>query len=382
MGCRLYGHNAEHFVSRRQILGSSREYYHWRTQWRLKVTDGYKPTEPGTDYGPSVFEDDFNFLDFEKWRHEITLGGGGNWEFQFYHNNRSSSFVSGGNLHLKPVLTTEYLGISDKQLINGALIDLWGNSPGFQCTANAYFGCVRSSDGKNIVNPIMSAQLRTHQSFSFRYGKVEVRAKLPRGDCHAYGGWPASGEIDLMESRGNAPGYHGQGVDTVASTLHWGPYWKYNKHSLTTANYTLPYGKTFADEFHVFTLEWTPEFIRTMSKSLWEFGGFEESSLLNPWRGAKRNAPFDQKFYIIINLAVGGTNNYFPEEPITCTGNRDLNTTVCSLDNRKPWKNTSPTAPKDFILRKQEWYPTWFDSKGSNAQSEFLIDYIRVYPMA
>ncbi len=63
---------------------------------------------------------------------------------------------------------------------------------------------------------MQSAAVRTVESFAFTYGRVEVRAKLPRGDWlwpaiwllpkwHQYGDWPTSGEIDIMESRGNAP---------------------------------------------------------------------------------------------------------------------------------------------------------------------------------
>lgn len=52
-----------------------------------------------------VFEDNFDFLDFDKWRHDITLAGGGNWEFQVYDNNRTTTFVKDGKLNIKPVLT-------------------------------------------------------------------------------------------------------------------------------------------------------------------------------------------------------------------------------------------------------------------------------------
>ena len=83
-----------------------------------------------------------------------------------------------------------------------------------------------------MLNPIQSARLRTANSFSFKYGRVEIRAQLPRGDWiwpaiwmmpryNAYGGWPASGEIDIMESRGNAPGYPLGGHNAYGSTLHW-----------------------------------------------------------------------------------------------------------------------------------------------------------------
>ena len=78
----------------------------------------------------------------------------------------------------------------------------------------SFYGCERQGDGTNILNPISSARLRTSNSFAFTYGKVEARAKLPRGDWlwpaiwmlplkQEYGLWPTSGEIDIMESRGN-----------------------------------------------------------------------------------------------------------------------------------------------------------------------------------
>lgn len=87
----------------------------------------------------------------------------------------------------------------------------------------------------------MSARLRSVKSFSFAYGRLEIKAKLPKGDWiwpalwllpkdQAYGKWPASGEIDLMESRGNAPGFSAGGYDSFASTLHWGPSWDLNQY--------------------------------------------------------------------------------------------------------------------------------------------------------
>jgi beta-glucanase (GH16 family) len=82
-------------------------------------------------------------------------------------------------------------------------------------------------------------------SFAFKYGRVEVRAKLPKGDWiwpaiwmlpkhNAYGTWPASGEIDIMESRGNGASYPLGGNDAFGSTLHWGPYYGMNGFPKTT----------------------------------------------------------------------------------------------------------------------------------------------------
>ena len=57
-----------------------------------------------------IFEDNFDKLDFKKWQHEITMGGGGNWEFEMYQNRRQNSFVKDGVLYLQPTLTTDAIG--------------------------------------------------------------------------------------------------------------------------------------------------------------------------------------------------------------------------------------------------------------------------------
>jgi len=91
----------------------------------------------------------------------------------------------------------------------GYTYELWGGSPADECTGNFFYGCSRTSDGNHYINPVMSGKLTTVNSFSFTYGRVEVRAKLPKGDwlwpaiwClpryNEYGEWPASGEIDIM----------------------------------------------------------------------------------------------------------------------------------------------------------------------------------------
>ena len=124
----------------------------------------------------------------------------------------------------------------------GTVLELWGSEPANLCTGNQWYGCRRETYLPNIINPIQSARIRTVNSFSFRYGRLEVEAKLPRGDWiwpaiwllpryQAYGGWPASGEIDLMESRGNTGLYNGGvhvGVNQVGFTQHYGPYWPMN----------------------------------------------------------------------------------------------------------------------------------------------------------
>jgi beta-glucanase (GH16 family) len=159
-----------------------------------------------------VFYDEFDKLDFKKWRHDLTLAGGGNNEFQIYDNNRTTTYTNNSILFIQPVPTDEKIGASAVR--NNSVYEMWGGSLGDFCTAPFNNGCKRQSDGVQYINPVFSGKLTTVESFTFTYGRVEVNAKLPKGDWlwpaiwlmpryFEYGGWPTSGEIDIMESRGN-----------------------------------------------------------------------------------------------------------------------------------------------------------------------------------
>jgi len=141
-----------------------------------------------------------------------------------------------------PTLTEDAIGLSTMQT---GSVNIWGGSPADMCTMNAFYGCERSAAGSgNYINPVRSARLRTVGKLEFQYGRVEVKAKLPKGDWiwpaiwllpanNEYGSWPASGEIDIMESRGNDVSYASGGHNKFGSTLHWGPDWSNNRYSLT-----------------------------------------------------------------------------------------------------------------------------------------------------
>lgn len=76
--------------------------------------------------GDLIFEDTFDTLDFSKWQHEMTLGGGGNWEFQWYLNNRSNSYTENGVLYLTPTLTSDAIGEAGLTSLN---INIHGGTP-------------------------------------------------------------------------------------------------------------------------------------------------------------------------------------------------------------------------------------------------------------
>jgi beta-glucanase (GH16 family) len=323
-----------------------------------------------------VFYDDFDELDLSVWSHEITLGGGGNWEFEWYTNNRSNSYVRDSILYLKPTLSSEQFGNQGLQTMD---LNIWGSTPADMCTGNAFYGCERvGGAGGNILNPIQSASIRTTESFSFQYGRVEIRAKLPKGDWiwpamwllpryNSYGNWPASGEIDVVESRGNVD-YPDGGINQFGSTLHWGPNWQTDAYIQTHSTKTLNNGD-FSDDFHVFGLVWTNTSLYTylddesqivlnvkFDQPFWRKGGWN-SAWNNPWEGRGNAAPFDQKYYLIFNVAVGGTTGYFPDG----VGN-------------KPWSNNDPHAIVAFWNAMNSWYPTW---KGEDCALQ--VDWVKVW---
>jgi beta-glucanase (GH16 family) len=125
--------------------------------------------------GDLIFEDNFDNLDVSKWQHELTMAGGGNYEFQWYVNSRFNSFTVGGNLHIKPTYTSDIYG--EDFLTTGRVV-----IPSEQCSDSSNFGCDRQGTRDNIINPIRSAVLTTFNSFSFKFGTLEFRAKMPAGD--------------------------------------------------------------------------------------------------------------------------------------------------------------------------------------------------------
>jgi beta-glucanase (GH16 family) len=332
-----------------------------------------------------IFDEDFNDFDLDVWQHEITASGGGNWEFQIYTNNRSNSYTKGGTLYIKPTLTSDKYS---EQFLTTGTVDLWGGTESSVCTSNYLWGCMRTGTPDNLINPIMSARIRTVQSFNFRYGRAQVLAKMPKGDWiwpaiwmmpekEAYGGWPASGEIDMCESRGNlnlvdADGVH-IGCNSAGATMHWGPFWPHNGYMKTHGDRL----SNFADSFHLYEVQWDENGVKLFidddlvvdatppAGGFFEWGQFGVDPASNPWQYSSnpKLAPFDQPFYFILNVAVGGTNGFFPD-----TGNNGA--------NPKPWSNTSPTAFKDFYAAKNQWFPTW---NGEDAAMQ--VQYIKVWKL-
>jgi hypothetical protein len=176
-----------------------------------------------------------------------------------------------------------------------------------------------------------------------------------------------------MESRGNQhydSVIPNGGVESFGSTLHWGPYYAEDAWSLTHKEYRLPSG-LLSDDYHIYGMYWDQKRLITyidtpaqvvlnvsLTQSLWDLAdqaGYKWSSknYAKPWPGT---SPFDQEYYIIMNVAVGGVNGYFPDR------------------GTKPWSNNDPHASKTFWDNRSKWMNSW---KGD--QVAMKVDFVKVW---
>ncbi|KAI0646076.1 concanavalin A-like lectin/glucanase [Trametes meyenii] len=339
-----------------------------------------------------VLDENFDSLDLQNtWTRDVELGGFGNGEFQMTTDSSDNLFVQDGELYIMPTLTSDKIGRD--AILDGGSYDL-----GDACTTSNKTACsVKSGNDFNTIQPVQSARLSTVKSTSIAYGKVEVRAKLPRGDWlwpaiwmlpkdNKYGAWPLSGEIDLMEARGNAPSYPGQGVNFVRSSLNYGPLASVQAHLF---GWWSQKQSSYDRAFHTYALEWTPDWIRFYvdtrlqammnlkitgkgGKDFFERGAFPATAtngssvavvVEDIWAqdGGSAAAPFDQEFYLILDLAAGGTSGWFPDNV-----------------GDKPWFDGSNTAMRDFAKAQDTWAATWPSDASDRA---FRIDYVKMWKL-
>jgi beta-glucanase (GH16 family) len=218
-----------------------------------------------------TWSDEFSLTDGSapdraKWTYDLGGNGWGNQELETYTSRPQNVKIQGGNLVITAV----------QEKFTGA-------------------------DG--IERDYTSARLKTQNLFVQAYGRFEARIKVPKsqgiwpafwmlGNNIAQDGWPKCGEIDTMENIGREPGVnHGSlhGPSSVAPT------------SDLTSTISLPAGQNYADDFHIYAVEWEPGVVRfyvdsnnyaTFTQSQWPAGG--------QW-------VFDHSFFIVVNVAVGGS---------------------------------------------------------------------------
>jgi len=207
--------------------------------------------------------DEFNYVglpDSSKWSYDVGSqnNGWGNNELQYYtYADKRNAYVDNGSLKIT--------ALKEKK------------------------------DGMDYT----SARLVSKDKADFKYGRFEARAKVPtgRGTWPAiwmlptdwkYGGWPNSGEIDILE-------HVGYDQDVVHISVHTKAY----HHSIGTQKTSFVKINAASDAFHLYRIDWTPEYIKGFIDDTEIFHFNNESKTFKEW-------PFDQKFHWLLNLAVGG----------------------------------------------------------------------------
>ena len=202
-----------------------------------------------------IWSDEFNTAgapDASKWGYDIGAGGWGNSELQYYTNRTDNVLVSNGTLKI----------IAKKEAYSGS--------------------------------SYTSARLLSKGKFSFQYGKVEISAKLPGGigtwpaiwmlgDNFTTAGWPTCGEIDIMEQKGSD-------MNRIYNTLH------YSGNSGGSAIGTSYLIDNVTTGFHKYGLIWTSASLQFLVDDVVRY------TFVNA-----NNLPFNQKFFLILNMAMGGT---------------------------------------------------------------------------
>ncbi|WP_017672271.1 glycoside hydrolase family 16 protein [Blastomonas sp. AAP53] len=251
------------------------------------------PAQGGWDL---VWSDEFDgtALDPAKWKPELSCWGGGNAEQQCYTYRAENIRVEDGKLHL----------LAKKERFTGP-----DRPPEIASTPNP-----------QTTQPYTSGKVRTRGLAAWRYGRVEFRAKVPRGQGtwpavwmmpadDAYGGWPLSGEIDILEAANlgatckDCTGDVGE--NRTSSALHFGDSPPRNTHIMQRV--ALPDDALPSDDFHVWTLEWAQGLMRFYldGRMYWEVTPDKWFTTSEKARG-NAVAPFDQPFYLMANLAIGG----------------------------------------------------------------------------
>ena len=245
------------------------------TQLVIDIPEGGYDTPHDPNNPPAgmslVWSDEFDGsgINSANWIHELGASGWGNQELQNYTNSSANSYTEDGNLVI-----------------------------------------VALEEGGGYT----SARMKSQGLQEFQFGRIDVRAVLPQGQGlwpaiwmlganHSEVGWPECGEIDIMELKGDAP-------NKVYGTCHWGEIVSGGGHPNVGSTVFSDFPATYADEFHVFSLEWSPDtMVWLMNDEPYHM--VTTQGTIDP---AGYPTPFNDPFFFILNVAVGGTFLGYPDE--------------------------------------------------------------------
>ena len=239
-----------------------------------------------------VWSDEFDkpVIDKAKWGFDVDCWGGGNNERQCYTASKNNAAIIDGKLVIS-ARQERSTGPALPKALRGTASD----------------------PTRTVTRNYSSARLTTRGKAAWRYGRIEVSASLPQGqgtwpaiwmlpEKNAYGPWPVSGEIDILEavnlgvSCASCPTGR---EDTILGTLHFGAKPPANEHKGAEIH-----APRVLEGFHTYAIEWQQD------RMIWQIDGrtYAERTADEWWSSGSKapGAPFDQAFHLILNLAIGG----------------------------------------------------------------------------
>nr|XP_023017871.1 beta-1,3-glucan-binding protein-like [Leptinotarsa decemlineata] len=311
-----------------------------------------------------IFNDAFTTEVRKKfWTVQQRFAGAPDYEFVIYANRSETLFIRNRILRIKPELTDDVFGPESVYK---------SYDFGENCTAiPGSQDCQIRPDAGFILPPVISSQINTRGKFSFKYGKIEIRAKLPQGDWiypelylnsvnEEYGSGYDSGQIRVAFTEGN------EGSDNV---LRGGVILGSSTSARSFGMNSIEKSKRWSNEFHRFAVTWKPDNIvlsvdgKVYGSIYPPTGGFsslgQELSNKNSerWKTGSVLAPFDKEMFITLGVGVGGFN------------------IEDRTDGSKPWKNGERLSMKKFYKAAPNWKTTWNDN------SLMSIDHVKVWAL-
>ncbi|XP_041987371.1 beta-1,3-glucan-binding protein-like [Aricia agestis] len=322
--------------------------------------------------GQIIFEDNFDGLREDLWRLEQYIPDEPDYAFVSYQRppNAPTISVGEGFLRIEPRLLQNLPNFSSHSISAGTL-DLYSG-----CTSS-WSRCRTLAWGASILPPVVSGRITT-KSFAFKYGTIEIRAKLPQGDWiypdillqsfyERYGSLNfGSGVVRIAGARGNK-NLKGGNTEYGNKVLYGGVIMNVGcRNHLIRQKVSK---EAWGDRFHVYSMRWTPERITLfVDDDEWArvepaAGGLQ--SLLprecqlprTMLANATKIAPFDDLFGITLGVAAGGVLEF--EDNLNSNG------------VPKPWKNSGRKASYYFWQDLISWSPTW-------TSPALVVDYVRV----
>ena len=211
-------------------------------------------------------------------------------------------------------------------------------------------------DGKLIIQPVKngnaytSGRINTMGKHEFTYGRFEARLKVPRGkgflpafwmmpaDESFYGQWPKCGEIDIMEVLGD-------NVNKVYGSLHFG-----EPHTQKQGSAQV-FDGNFADDFHIFAVEWEPDEMRFYVDDRCYYKTSEWFTKRSGFGEVSYPAPYDQPFYLILNVAVGGVWPGNPDEYTQFNEQAQMVVDYVKVYQKKEGYNSDVKKPETAVAK-------------------------------